>query len=270
MGMAISGIGFGYALSPLSSILISNFGWRTAYLILGSGIWLILVFCAWAITGSPEQKGLKPYGAETEEDISAASNLKGWEAGEAVKTISFWNICGMWVCHVFAVMFVAVHLVNYATDMGISEVHGATSWFLVGCFSIPGRILGAYIGEKIGHRRGFIIFGLTNALAVIWLLGTKNLWMLMLFAPFYGFCYGGQTPLIAAIIGRYFGLKPLSTLLGLQMFTAMIGGVSGPWVAGFLFDKFSNYYMAFVTASAFWALSALLCFILRKPQKQVK
>ena len=269
LGFSISGIGFSYALSPLSSLLISNFGWRTAYQIQGSVIWVILIFCAWAIAGSPRQKGLKPYGAETVEDISVESELEGWEAGPAVKTISFWGICGMWVCHVFAVMIVAVHLVNYATDIGMSEVHGATTWFMVGCFSIPGRILGAYIGEKIGYRKGFSLFGLFNAIAVIWLLGAKNLWMLMLFAPFYGFCYGGQTPIIAALIGNYFGLKPLSTLLGLQMFTGMIGGTLGPWLAGFLFDRFSNYYMAFITASGFWALSAFLSHILRKPQKQV-
>lgn len=172
----------------------------------------------------------------------------------------------MWVCHVFAVMIVAVHLVNYATDGGISEVHGAMSWFMLGCFSIPGRIFGAYIGEKIGYRKGYSLFGLFNAVAVIWLLGAKNLWMLMLFAPIYGFCYGGQTPIIAALLGSYFGIKPLSTLLGLQMFSGMIGGTLGPWLAGFLFDKTNSYHVAFITASVFWGLSALLSQILSKPQ----
>ena len=141
LGLSISGIGFSYALSPMSSLLISDFGWRSTYQILGTVTWLILVLCAWAIAGSPVQKGLKPYGAETAEDLSDASVLEGWDACAAMKTIGFLGICGMWVCHVFAVMIVAVHLVNYATDVGISEVHGATSWFVVGCFSIPGRIL---------------------------------------------------------------------------------------------------------------------------------
>ena len=269
LGMAISGVGFSYALSPLSSLLISCLGWRTAYLIFGSGIWVILVFCTWAIIGNPRQKGLKPYGAEMTESRSAELNPEGWEAKAAAKTISFGFICGMWNCHAFAVMIVAVHLVNYATDIGISEVYGATAWFVVGCFSIPGRILGGYIGEKIGYERGFGLLGLANAIVIIWLLGAKSLWMFMLFAPFYGFCYGGQTPLIAAIIGRYFGLKPLSTLLGLQLFSGIIGGISGPWFAGFLFDKFNNYNMAFITASVFWALTALLSYILKEPQQPV-
>jgi len=38
LGFSIGGIGFSYALSPLSSHLISNFGWQTAYQILGSVI----------------------------------------------------------------------------------------------------------------------------------------------------------------------------------------------------------------------------------------
>jgi len=41
-------------------------------------------------------------------------------------------------------------------------------------------------------------------------------------------------------------------------------------LAGFLFDRFNNYYMAFITASGFWALSALLSNFLTKPQKPVK
>ena len=118
------------------------------------------MICAWAIEGSPQKKGLMPYGADTQEDIPIESNLEGWEARVVVKTTCFWGICSMWVCHVFAVMIVAVHLVNYATDGGISEVHGAMSWFMLGCFSIPGRILGAYIGEKIGYRKGYSLFGL--------------------------------------------------------------------------------------------------------------
>ena len=196
------------------------------------------------------------------------SNKAGWEARDAVKTAGFWKLCGMFVCHVFAVMIVAVHLVNFATDIGIDEVHAATSWFSIGCFSIIGRILGGYLGEKMGYQKAFILFGATNAVVVLWLLAVKNLWMITLFVPFYGFCYGGQTPIIPALMGRFYGLKPLSTLLGIQFFMAIFGGVTAPWFAGFLFDQFKNYHGAFFTASGFWALTALLASVLEAPRKE--
>jgi len=267
LGITISGVGFSYSLSPLSSLLISHFGWRSAYLAMGSGMWLILIICSLVISRDPREKGLEPYGAETEADITPESHLEGWKPGEAVKTISFWKLCSMFVCHAFAVMIIAVHLVNFATDLGIDEIHAATSWFAIGCFSILGRILGGSLGEKIGYRRGYLIFGMANAILLLWLLGVKNLWMLMLFVPFYGFCYGGQTPMIPALMGQFYGLKPLSTLLGIQFSFTIIGGTTAPWFAGFLFDKFNNYHAAFVTASCFWALTALIAYILKKPLK---
>ncbi|MDY6853432.1 MAG: MFS transporter [Thermodesulfobacteriota bacterium] len=267
LGIVASGIGFGYALSPLSSFIIVNFGWRTAYLLLGTGIWLILAFASCIIAGSPEEKGLKPYGVEEDDPRSAGEMLEGWEAKEAVKTPIFWQICAMHVTHLFAVMIIAVHLVNFATDIGIKEVHAATAWFLVGVFSMPGRIFGGYIGERIGYRKGFILCGSANALALLWLLCVKDSWMLFAFVPFYGFFYGGQTPMMPGLFSRFFGLKPLSTLVGLQLFTGMIGGTTAPLFAGFIFDTFANYNIAFITASLFWAMSALLAFLLERPVK---
>ncbi len=263
LGIVASGVGVGYGLSPLSSLLISSFGWRTTYLILGSGIWLVLAFATWIIVGNPHEKGLKPYGME--HNLTAYTGLEGWEVTRAVRGLCFWQICAMHVCHLFALMIVAVHLINFATDTGITEVQAATAWFLVGLSSIPGRIVGGHIGERIGYRKGFIICGTANALALLWLVGVKSPWMLFLFVIFYGFFYGGQTPMLPGLLADFFGLKPLSTLVGIQLFTGVISGTTGPLFAGFIFDRFGDYRIAFITASCFWAFTALLALPLKEP-----
>ena len=267
LGIVSSGVGVGYVLSPLASVLISKFSWRTTYLILGSGIWLLLIFAALIIAGSPEEKGVKPYGTDDEDSPIADSHIEGWEVREAAKNLSFWQICAMHVCHLFALMIIAVHLVNFATDAGISEVNAATAWFMIGLFSIPGRIAGGYLGEKIGYRRAFILCGTVNSLALLWLLVVKDPWMLFLFVIFYGFFYGGQTPLFPGLLGRFFGLKPLSTLVGLQLFTGILSGTTGPLFAGLIFDMSESYNMAFITASCFWALTALIASFVRRPAR---
>ena len=73
--------------------------------------------------------------------------------------------------------------------------------------------------------------------------------------------------MMPGLLSRFFGLKPLSTLVGLQLFTGMIGGITAPLFAGFIYDTFSNYNIAFITASLFWAMSALLAFLLKRPLK---
>jgi MFS family permease len=102
---------------------------------------------------------------------------------------------------------------------------------------------------------------------MLWLLGVKSLWMLLFFVPLYGFFYGGQTPIMAGLIGFYFGQKPLATLIGASVATGMLAGTTGPIFAGFIYDEFGSYYAAFLTASGVWALGALLAFLLRKPAK---
>ncbi|MDY6968222.1 MAG: MFS transporter [Spirochaetota bacterium] len=267
LGIVASGVGMGYALSPLSSILISDWGWRTSYIILGIGICLILLLAYFLIESSPQQKGLTPYGnPEADEDliIDNPSDI-GWETKAVLKNKHFWQICGIHITHLFAVMTVAVHFVMFATDKGISEVNAATAWFVVGLSSIPGRIAGGFIGEKIGYKNGFIICGLMNTMMLIWFLNVENLWMLYLFAPIYGFFYGAQTPMLPAILGQYYGLKPLGTLIGTMMLTGIIGGTMGPYFSGLIFDKLGSYILAFGSASAFWALCGFLAFILKKP-----
>ena len=267
LGIVASGVGMGYALSPLSSILISDWGWRTSYIILGIGVCLILLIAYFLIESSPQQKGLTPYGnSEADEDLKIDNpNDIGWRTKAVLKNKHFWQICGIHITHLFAVMTVAVHFIMFATDKGISEVNAATAWFIVGLSSIPGRIAGGFIGEKIGYKNGFIICGLMNTMMLIWFLNVENLWMLYLFAPIYGFFYGAQTPMLPAILGQYYGLKPLGTLIGTMMLTGIIGGTMGPYFSGLIYDKLGSYIIAFGSASAFWALCGFLAFILKKP-----
>lgn len=266
LGIMASGVGVGYAISPLSSLLISNLGWRAAYLILGLGIWVVLAFAAWIIVGSPQEKGLKPYGAD-DESLSEDSIPEDWKAGEVLKRVSFLQICSLHIFQLFAVMIVAVHLINFATDMGIAEVQAATAWFIVGLSSIPGRIVCGHIAERISYRKGFILCCIANSFALLWLLGVKSPSMLFVFVIFYGFFYGGQALMLPGLLAHFFGLKPLSTLIGLLMLTGIFSGTTAPLFAGFIFDKFKNYNIAFITASCIWALTALIAILLKKPKK---
>ena len=119
----------------------------------------------------------------------------------------------------------------------------------------------------MGYRRGFILCCLVNTFLLLWLLGVKNLWMLFLFVPFYGLFYGGQTPMLPGLFAEYYGLKPLSTLVGVQLLAGILGGTTGHLFAGFIFDRFQNYTMAFIAASCFWALGALFAIVLKRPRK---
>jgi MFS family permease len=259
-----------YVLSPASSLLIAGIGWRASYLVLGTGTCLILLAASLLIVSCPEKMGLEPYGAMQDGPTSGVPGLGEWETTEVMRNRNFWLICGIHASHLFAVMTLAVHLVIFATDVGISEVSAAAAWFLVGLCSIAGRIAGGYAGEAIGYKRGFIICGLANTVMLLWLIQVDSLWMLLVFVPFYGFFYGAETPMLPGILGNFFGLRPLATLIGTMMLTGMLTGTIAPFFAGFLYDALKSYLVPFGTAAAFWAFSAFLAFLLRKPAKSIE
>ena len=62
----------------------------------------------------------------------------------------------------------------------------------------------------------------------------------------YGFSHGGHFTIAPFIIAENFGLKNLGAVFGKITFFGALGSVSGPIVAGAIFDYSQSYYYAFL------------------------
>ena len=69
--------------------------------------------------------------------------------------------------------------------------------------------------------------------------------LLYLFSVVYGLGYGGAIPLTVALRADLFGRTNYATIAGITMFLAMIGTVSAPLFAGYLYDTTQSYSLAF-------------------------
>src|SRR5256886_16804509 len=64
VGLASSGASVGtFALPPLAQLLVTGVGWRTAYVVFGIGIAVLLTLVAQVMRRDPESLGLPPHGA---------------------------------------------------------------------------------------------------------------------------------------------------------------------------------------------------------------
>jgi hypothetical protein len=67
----------------------------------------------------------------------------------------------------------------------------------------------------------------------------------------------GLTSVMGAIPEESFGGRHYGSIFGTVMVEAILGGATGPWVAGALRDLFGSYSPAFWLASSRSALSAI-------------
>ncbi|MBI5968268.1 MAG: MFS transporter [Deltaproteobacteria bacterium] len=236
LGLVTAGVGAGtLLLAPLSHYLITSFGWRSAYVIIGIFYWGLLTLNALAMVEHPEKKGLKPYGWEektSQEDLSAPKGIQDWPAREAIKTKTFLLITFIYFFTNLPIHMVMIHIVPYATDLGISKTFAASALGLIGGISIFGRIGMGLISEKIGWKWGLFLSCLICALMLFWLIGVRNLWMLSIFAFIYGYFYGGKITTIPGLIGSFFGTRSLGEIIGAIHGASLMGGIIGPVLGG--------------------------------------
>ena len=83
------------------------------------------------------------------------------------------------------------------------------------------------------------------------------------FVVIYGLAYGGAIPLLMAFRGELFGRKKFATISGMMAPFKMIGNVSGPIFAGYIFDVTGSYRIAFLSFVLLAVLSAASFFMVK-------
>ena len=89
-GLAVAGIGLGtLVMPPIATQLVSAFGWRWAYAVLGIAALAVMIPAALFIEQSPAARGLTPDGDPPSSSGSAAA-VSGATLREALHSVTFW------------------------------------------------------------------------------------------------------------------------------------------------------------------------------------
>ncbi len=92
-GIVLAGSGLLKTISPpVASWLISSYGWRISYIILGIVTLVFLIGSALKMKHDPSKVGLLPYGASEVKEESSRSGAKGFSLGQAIRTRQFWML----------------------------------------------------------------------------------------------------------------------------------------------------------------------------------
>jgi len=252
LGIVTAGVGMGtMTLLPFSQFLISNFGWRSSYLIIAIFPLIIILPVSRLLRLNPSEKGLLPYGAGEITRKRTATSLpstRNFTLREAVKERNFWILFTISAFGFLAVQLIMVHLKTNITDVGISPMTAATILGTVGGAGLLGRITVGGASDRIGRKRAYFIALLLMAIMMVWLLEARQVWQFFVFSAIFGFGYGGCVPLPAAMIGDWFGAESHGRILGVLSLSGMVAGI-GPIIAGYIYDVTGSYNLAFIIAA---------------------
>ena len=263
-GIVTSGSGIGTILLSLAaSRLISVYGWRISYMIVGSGVLVLLMLAAQFLRRDPQQIGQLPYGEDETKGESLNAQAREFSLQEAIRTGQFWLVCAIFLCFGFILYTIMVHIVPHAIDLGISPIIAANIIVIIGGVNAVGRIIIGYSSDRIGVKPSLLISFILMGIALLWVMVAKEVWMFYLFAIIFGFGYGGLATLTSMVTAELFGLRSLGAIVGVVMFSFTLGGAIGPLLAGSIFDISGSYKPAFLASAAVSAAGIILSSVLK-------
>lgn len=267
-GIVIAGGGTGILFMPLlANWLISAYGWRNAYIIVGALVLIIVILVAQFLRRDPTQIGQLPNGEDTVQEQELNFVTEGLSLKEIIHTKQFWMVVIMFFCLGLAEGTIMVHIVPHATDLGISAATAAGVLATIGVVIIAGGLVLGGLADRIGVRQTFIICFVLMSVALFWLLIARETWTLYLFAIVMGLADGGNTTLRSPLVAELFSIRSLGLILGVCYFCSTIGATIGPFIAGYIFDVNDSYQMAFVILATA-SIIGLIMAVLLKPAKR--
>ncbi|KAJ2004552.1 hypothetical protein H4R26_002446 [Coemansia thaxteri] len=144
---------------------------------------------------------------------------------------------------------------------------GANISSILNAGSIAGRILVGLLADYIGPLNALFVSSLVSTLAIVVLwLPFKHLGVLVAASLIFGFTSGSTVSLVPVVTANLFGIKRLSSILGLLFFSYTLGTFVCSPVGGALLDRFghgTNYTSLIIYDGVFFSVATLLLAALR-------
>ena len=269
-GIVKVGTGIGQLFSPLiATALIAAYGWRNSCLIIGPVVLVILVAMAQVMRRSPDEMGLSPNGGGNQPGENGSNGEGGIPLRAAAGMGQFWIMCVMEFVVFFCLLTIIVHIVPYATDLGLPLATAAGVLSTIGGVSMIGRVVMGTAIDRIAGKRSLIICFVVLLCGLLLLQVAKEIWMLYLFAAIYGFAHGGFFTVVSPTLAELFGMGSHGALFASVLFSGTIGGAFGPLLAGHIFDVVGSYQIVFLILTGV-ALIGLLLITMLRPLKDIR
>jgi MFS family permease len=256
-----SGFGASGLIVPLIVRLIDGYGWRTALIILGLGMWALGIPLSFVIRNKPEQYGYLPDGKLADGRISEHEiqhEKVEISFRKALKKRSFLYLNLAEVMRFMVLTAVVLHIMPYLGSMGMSRPTAGLVAAAIPLFSIIGRFGFGWLGDVFDKR---YVIAVTFGFMGMGMLAFSHMqatWAIYLFLFLFSPGFGGGSVLRGAVLREYFGRDSFGKMIGILMGFASIGGIIGPTLAGWVFDTLGSYDFIWLVFAGCMSLGIIL------------
>ena len=261
MGVMASGFGASGLMVPLIVWLIATYGWRKTTLILGLGMWVFGIPLSFILRNKPEENGSDR--DESPDDVSRQKDSEDTTATEIGFKAAIRNRSFLWtnlseVIRMMSLAAVVTHIMPYLSLLGVSRSASGIIAAAVPLFSILGRFSFGWLGDLFEKRRVMAIAFTSMGLGMLSLAFADISGFIYLFLFFFSSGFGGLSVLRGSLLREYYGRYSFGKLMGILMGSGAVGGIIGPTLAGWVFDRFGTYSFIWLFLCAMTGIAVLL------------
>ena len=257
-GIIGSGIGIGILIyTPLTQYFINLVGWRMTYRIMAISIPLIIlsmtfVFLRKSPPPLPSHSVERNFSNLTDKDpwvSNGAWDSRPWTIRQAMVTQQFWFLILCFLLGNFSTQSILTHQVVFFVDKGLEALSASYIVGIVGLASMGGKILWGTLSDRIGRELAYTLGALSSVCGMISLIVFyffPSGGILVLYALFFGMGYAVTAAFPPIVTADFFGGRTYGRVFGTTMVFTGLGGASGAWFAGVMYDHLRSYLYVFI------------------------
>jgi MFS family permease len=248
LGVSMSGVGLGAAVVPqVAQLLITHFGWRTAYVGLGAFMFAVsfVPVLVWLREPAVAARPAAPRGA-------------GLTGREALATPELWSLTFAFAWLVAAGGGTFAHIVPMLTDRGIAPQVAVSAISAAGVALIVGRFIAGWLLDRIFAPYVTLFFLIVPLIGICMLYLPLSPQLALVATAFIGLGVGAEVDLMGYLISRYFGMRFFGEIYGYMFGVFCFGAGLGPFLMGMSFAKTGSYNTAIMAFAAGLLLSCFL------------
>ena len=159
---------------------------------------------------------------------------------EALRTSAFWLLTIGTGLRIVTLSAITVHYVPIMVWKGLSQQRAAFLLAAQALLALPTHILFGWIAERVNKPRLMAVAMLIAVVAILFLLYGEEEWQLWFFIPLFT-VVESTFPVHWATVGEFFGRAHFAKIRGAMVFVQAWGSVTGPVVAGAIYDRTQSY-----------------------------
>ncbi|WP_109355410.1 MFS transporter [Sphingorhabdus sp. EL138] len=277
LGIILTGNALGgFFAQPILIRVMETFGtWQSGWLVSAAAVVGALLLTQF-IVNRPKDIGQHPDNfdplaarADTQKPAPKPRTYRSeqnWTVREVFHTRAVYFIMIINVTYLSIGTFLLTHGSLYLSDIGISKIQTASivSIFIIG--SGLGRMPAGWLGDRFELRWLMAAMMAAMLLAFIMLWTMASLMGLGFAAFLLGLCYGGFFALSPALTSNFFGQESFAKINSVFAPLLLPFVATAPAGAGYIFDIYGSYDLAFLIGSILLGLSLISAICLTPPK----